>query len=198
MPTTKLSDIRPHISWSEISSFEYNPEDWYSSYILGNKKTSKQMEFGSMVDKKLQEDPTFLPQVERYPIAQHPLEFYIDDLKVVGYIDGYDPSKPRIKDDKTGVTPWTQKKADETGQLTLYTLGLHLQEKINPADLELAISWLPTKEMGDFSIGFRDNPPTPIIFHTKRTKKDIMLFGAYILETRKKMEEYVIHKSKTF
>lgn len=193
----KLSDIRPHISWSEISTWEWNPGDWYDSYILGNRKTSKQMTFGSMVDKKLQEERDFLPQVERYPISQHPLEFYLDSLKVVGYIDGYDPATPRIKDDKTGVSPWTQKKADETGQLTLYTLGLHLQDGVNPADLRLSISWLPTKENGDFSIGFRDNPVTPIIFHTKRTKKDIMLFGAYILETRKKMEEYVIHKAKT-
>lgn len=160
--------------------------------MLGEKQSSKELAFGSLVDKKLQDDPKYLPQVERYPIAQYKLAFVMDGLHLIGYADGFDPNrlKPRLKDDKTGKVAWTQEKADETGQLTMYALLVMLTKKIKPERLALAISWLPTEEKGNFTIDFRDNPVVPVIFETKRTTREALEFAVFLKQTHKEMEAY--------
>lgn len=183
-------DKKRPLSWSAISSFEYDPEQWYQNYVLGIRPTSKEMTFGSQVDKRLQEDPTFLPAVERYPIMQHEMRARLGKLELVGFADGFDRSGLRLKDDKTGKKAWDQARADETGQLSMYALLLWLTEKIQPEKLELSISWLPTKEMGDFTIQFRDDPVVPHIFYTRRTMRDILEFGQRINRVYKEMEAY--------
>lgn len=181
---------RGGLSWSAISSFEYDPEQWYQSYILNIRQESRELSFGSYVDKKLQEDPAFLPQVERYPVMQHEMRIVFDGVPLVGFADGWDPLKLRLKDDKTGKKAWTQKRADETGQLTMYALMLYLIDKVKPADLELFISWLPTEEKGDFYIGFRDTPVVPKVFKTKRTMLQLLQFGQRIKTTLAAMQSY--------
>lgn len=185
----KLDKTRS-LSWSAISSFEYDPEQWFQSYVLKIRQISKEMTFGSTVDTRLQEDRSYLPQVERYPISQHPMKAVFNGIPLVGIADGFDRERLRLKDDKTGKKPWDQARADETGQLTMYCLLLYLTEKIKPEDMSLFISWLPTIESGDFSIQFRDKPVVPIIFETKRTTRDIIEFGARIKKTLKAMELY--------
>lgn len=182
--------LRP-LSWSAVSSFEYDPEQWFQTYIKGIRQQSKEMDFGSMVDKRLQEDAAFLPGVERYPILQHEMKAVLDKkIPLVGYADGFDRLGYRLKDDKTGKKAWDKKRADETGQLTFYCLLLWLTEKIKPENMQLAISWLPTKEMGDFTITFRDDPVVPFIFPTHRTMQDIIAFTTRIKRTVLAMQEY--------
>ena len=190
----KITDVyhkdRP-LSWSAISSFEYDPEQWYNTYILGIRQESKELAFGSWVDNKLQTDPSFLPQVERYPIMQHGMRASLKGVvPLIGYADGFDRERLRLKDDKTGKKAWDQKRADETGQLTCYAFLLFLTEGIKPEDLELCISWLPTVENGDFTIGFRDDPVVPQLFYTKRTMVQVLEFGQRIKRTLKAMESY--------
>lgn len=178
------------LSWSAISSWEFSPEQWYDKYVCGIKQESKEMAFGFWVDTKLQVDPLFLPQVERYPIMQHGMRVSFDGIPLIGYADGWDPDTLRLKDDKTGKKKWDKKRADETGQLTCYAFLLYLTEKIKPQDLQLYISWLPTVENGDFSIGFRDDPVVPVVLHTSRTMLDILQFGGRIKTTLALMEAY--------
>lgn len=182
--------LRGGLSWSSISSFEWDPEQWYQSYIKGIRQESKELTFGSFVDKKLQDDPDYLPSVERYPIMQYEMRIMFDGIPLVGYADGWDPEKKRLKDDKTGKKPWTKKRADETGQLTMYCFMIYLIEKIKPGDIKLFISWMPTVESGDFSIQFLDDPMVPKIFETSRTMLDILQFGQRIKTTLAAMESY--------
>ena len=193
------NDKRP-LSWSALSSFAYSRERWFETYVLGIKQTSIELSFGNDVDKRLQSDPTFLPEVERYPIIQHAMKAQVADIPLVGYADGFDPHTLRLKDDKTGKKEWTQERADETGQLTMYALLLYLTEKIKPEDVKLYISWLPTvevKEKGMLKrkenglITFRDDPVVPVVFETRRTMKDILLFGGLIQSTFKEIDEYL-------
>lgn len=196
MKQFKITDIyngsRP-LSWSAISSFEWSKEQWYDTYILGIRQESKEMSFGNYVDKKLQEDPLFLPEVDRYPVMQHRMSVVFNKVPLIGYADGYDPGKI-IADYKTGKKAWNQKRADETGQLTCYAFLTYLIEKIPPSELTLRIVWLPTAEHGDFSIGFRDSPVVPYVFETKRTMLDILQFGQRISRRLKEMEAYVINR----
>lgn len=187
-------------SWSQLSSWEYDPEQWYRSYILGEKQSSIQMSFGSFVDNKLQTDPTFLPIVERYPIMQHEMRAIFRGVRLVGFADGYDPRLWRLKDDKTGVAIWDQKRADETGQITMYLFLLYAIEKIKPENMRSFISWLPTKQVrsagsglrnrDDFKIEFRDDPVVPVIIETRRTMKDLAEFGTRIMKARAAMLLY--------
>lgn len=208
----KTFDRKRPVSWSFISSFEWSPEQWYQTYVLGIRQSSRQMEFGSYVDKRLQDDPTFLPEVVRYQNLQHKMLAKLGKVPLIGLTDAYRPKiinsggvsftkktatvipahilSPAIRDYKTGVKAWTQARADETGQLTMYCLLLWLTEKVRPEDVELYIDWLPTKEMGDYTIGFRDRKPKPVTFKTKRTMKQVLEFGERINRTLIAAEEY--------
>lgn len=203
---------RGGLSWSAISSFEWDKEQWYQSYIKGIRQESRELTFGNYVDKELQNNPLFLPEVERYPVMQHEMRITFDGVPLVGFADGYAPpaqaadiylengelktknieiQRGLLADYKTGKKPWTQKRADETGQLTMYALMIYLIDKVKPGDMTFRIVWLPTQEQGDFSIGFREWPPKVKVFDTKRSMQDILLFGQRIKSTLAEMQKYV-------
>jgi len=179
------------LSHSQLGSFEWNKEEWYQTYILGNKKPpSKEMLFGSMIDKKIQHDPTFLPELIRFPLQQHELRTTYNGIAMIGFPDQLDLDIPQLADDKTGKKPWDQKRADETKQLTMYLFMIFMMYKIPPEVFDCSIRWLPTREDGDFTIQLVE-PCVPQIFTTKRTMTDILNFGAYINKTVKEMEDYI-------
>lgn len=152
-------------------------------------ETSLAMEFGSLIDKKLQLDPLFLPHVPRYEHMQYPLETTFMNIPLIGYPDGLAFKSPTLADYKTGKVAWTQKKADTTGQLTLYLFLIYLIKKMRPEEFECIIHWLPTHELGDFSIGLVDDTDMKT-FYTHRTMSDILMMGKRINKAYLEMEEY--------
>lgn len=191
------------LSWSAYNTFnDYGPKKWYDSYILGIRQSSKEMTFGNIIDKKLQDDPTFMPHVPRYSILQHRMKAKLGKIPLIGVADTYEPSIPALDDYKTGKTPWNQKRADETGQLTFYAILLYLTEGIRPEEVDFGIHWLPTQDMAD-----PENPPESMsdmiiglvdendvkTFRTKRTMLQMLDFGKKINETVDKMEQYVVN-----
>lgn len=193
------------LSYSAMSSFSYDPAQWYSNYILGEKQSSPQLTFGSMIDKKYQDDPTFLPHVIRYPILQHKMEAKLGKIPLIGFADAFDPDIPALRDLKTGKEPgWTQEKLDNPGidgplwgsggQWTFYTLLLYLTRKIKPEDLQLYVDWLPTQIGGDFSISLINDKDVHT-FKTRRTMRQVLEFGVRIQTTVKAMELYANSRS---
>lgn len=186
----KLKKERP-LSWSAISSFEYNPEQWYQNYVIGNKEEpNAMMRFGKEMGERFAAEPHFLPQLPRGELYEYELRAVFGKIPLIGFIDCYTPHT--LGDEyKTGIKPWTQKRADEHGQLDMYALLLWLQEKVRPEEVKWRLSWLPTKETGDFRITFANpHDPEVITFETKRTMKHVLAFGKRINETVKLMEEY--------
>lgn len=179
------------LSWSAIASFEYDPKQWYDTYILGKKQTSKEMTFGSMIDKKIQDDPAFMPNLPRYENMQYKMKVMFGDIPLVGVPDGLNLKKSKdLADYKTGKKLWDKKRADEIGQLTFYLLLLYITLKLRPEDFKLAIHWLPTQENGDFSISLISETEFKSLY-TKRTMQDLVAFGIRINRTVKAMEDYV-------
>lgn len=179
------------LSWSAISSFEWNKSQWYKKYILGElPEMTPELEFGSYVDKRIQSDADFLPALERYPIMQHKMTGTFNKIPLIGYADGFDPNpkKMRLKDDKTGRKPWDQKRADETGQLTMYLFMLYLRDKIQPEDVECYIDWLPT-HIEDGKIVFIKEGDIRT-FKTRRSMREVLAFGQRIKDTWEQMEAY--------
>src|ERR1700693_5701907 len=89
------------LSWSALSSFDYDQDQWFSTYMRNQRQSSPQLTFGSMIDKKYQDDPTFLPHVIRYPILQHKMEAKLGKIPLIGIADTVDLSIPALRDLKT-------------------------------------------------------------------------------------------------
>lgn len=209
------------MSWSAISAFEWRPSDWHDKYVIHGKckrgsddgsvaalcvitgifddqtcpviRTTPELRFGSWVDKKIQHDKSFLPELVRYPIEQHKMETTFAGIPLVGFSDQYLPLKKPVakyflRDSKTGRKPWDQKRADETGQLTMYAFLLWLQHKYKPEQGEFFIDWMPTHFV-DGEIAFIKEGEI-ITFATKRSMQQVLEFGQRIQATWAKMEDY--------
>lgn len=100
-----------------MSSFDYDPEQWYQKYVVhqdckradpetGFKgwcavmdsfyascpviETSKEMEFGKMIGDRLASDPTFMPHIQRRATFEHELECDFGKIPLIGYIDAFE------------------------------------------------------------------------------------------------------------
>lgn len=194
------------LSWSAISSFEWNKGQWYRKYVLKElPEITPELEFGSMIDKRIQDDPTYLPELVRYPVLQHEMRATFNGIPLLGYADTYRLPLPQrlpdpdgkmintielaaIRDYKTGRKPWDQKRADSTGQLTMYMFMLYLRDKIKPEDVECYIDWLPT-HIEDGKIAFIKEGDIHT-FKTRRSMREVLAFGQRIKDTWEQMEEY--------
>ena len=177
------------ISWSAKSSFDWDPEQWFETYILGKRSTSREMTFGSEIDKRFQDDPTFLPDLPRYGMLQHKMEAKLSKFKIVGVPDDLCLKAFKLFDLKTGKKAWDQARAEATGQLKMYLLLVWLNYKIPPEKFTCGIHWLPTYERGDFSIALIE-PVVPQTFYVKITMRDILEFGVELEKTVLKMKAY--------
>lgn len=180
-------------SWSQLSSWEYDPEQWYKRYILDERdEPSKEMLFGRVLADALEHGTCEIPElVKRLPFKkEHPFKVKFGALTMVGYADDFDDKTfTTLNEVKTGKRPWDQKRADAHGQFDMYLLMNYITNKVRPEDVACALHWLPTQENGDFSISFVE-PVEPLTFHTKRTMGDILTFGSRINKAYKDMEEY--------
>lgn len=179
-------------SWSQHSSFrDYSPEDWYQSYVLGIKKpNNRRMDFGSAVGKRIESDPTYIPQLPR-GIMEYGVEVKMGKIDLVGYFDSYNEGELIIDEFKTSSpTGWPQDKVDKHDQLTMYCLLLMLKHNIKPEQVRIRLHHMHTIESGDFSIKFA-SPFTIDTYETKRDTKRTLMFGAEIIKQRKEMEQYI-------
>lgn len=192
MKKLTFDKTRP-LSWSAISSFEYDPEQWYKKYVLKEEDpASKEMLFGSLIGKQLEKNSSFLPSIIRHSKMEHCFKVTFGKIPLVGYADSFCTiTNRKLAEYKTGKKAWDQKRVDEHGQLTMYCLMNYITEKISPEEIDITLIWMPTQENGDFTISFVEPIEENIkIFKTKRTMQDILKFGARIKSTVKAMEEY--------
>jgi len=177
------------ISHSQLTTFKWSPEKWYKNYVLNEpRESSPELDFGSKIDKKLQKDSKYLPEVKRLTHLQYELKTTVKNIKLIGYPDALDIENPELIDYKTGRVSWDQKRADDTLQLTMYLWMIYNILKIPPEKFKCSIIWLPTHiKKGKIALV---RPIKPQTFYTKRTMVDILKFGQSIIETRSKMIDY--------
>lgn len=152
------------------------------------------MTFGSLVGKRLETDPKFLPMIPRHSTMEFPFtcKFGKVTAGLVGYADTFcDKTFKKLGEYKTGKKEWTQKRVDEHLQIDMYLLMNFIMHKIKPEDVEITLVWMPTMERNDFSIFFVPDVEKKIkIFKTKRTMIDILRFGEMINNIYSAMEDY--------
>jgi len=131
---------RPY-SWSQHSQYrDYSPEDWYQSYVLGIKKPSnRRMDFGSAVGKRIESDPTYIPQLPRGHM-EYGINVKMGKIELTGFMDSYKVEERHIHEFKTSSpSGWDQDKVDDHDQLTMYCLLLMLKENIKPEDVKITL-----------------------------------------------------------
>lgn len=185
------------LSWSQLSSFEYAPEQWYKRYFMSEEQyETEEMRFGKIIGEKLACDPDFLPDVPRLSKFEHGFRVMFGEIPLVGYADSFcEQTKRKLFEFKTGVRAWDQKRADEHGQISMYLLMHYITEKIKPEEVECKLIWLPTerREDGDFKVTIKFvEPVIPRIFKTKRNMSDILNFGSRLRRGYAEMEKYAL------
>lgn len=182
----KTWSARPY-SWSQHSSWQYDKNQWYDRYILGNKTpSSPALEFGKKFADAAEWGTPMAP-ILVYPITEHGITAKLDDLEMVGFLDGWHPEEKKLIEYKTGKAKWDQKRVDEHGQLTFYALLHYLANQIKPEDIHMTLQWLPTTTLPDFTFGLIGEIHT---FETSRTMRDTLILAADIKSTRIEMERY--------
>jgi hypothetical protein len=194
-----MNSKRP-LSWSSIALFNWSKEEWAKKYILNlPQKSSPEMEFGKLVDTKLQTDPSFLPLVPRLKDFQKCLKGSIcKDFSMIGYFDAFELSKDKksakLGEYKTSSSDikWTQKSAEEHGQILFYLLLIWLKYKIPPENVPCFLTYIPVhkKETGDFKVSMHISRAKPKTFHFKHTTLEVIQFGRYVMDIYKKMEKF--------
>jgi len=192
------------LSWSSLSSWEWNKEEWAKKYLEGiETPPSEEMRFGSRVGKKLETDPTYLPMIHRCSKMENEFCVSMSGIKMLGYADSFDNVSFLVGDEyKSGVKPWDQNRVDQHGQITMYLLMNYITNKIKPEYVHFRLWWMPTTriETGDFKVAIDFVPDIENnikVFETKRTMVDILKFAAYIKKTYKEMQEFALAYKET-
>lgn len=188
----RIWKARP-FSWSQLSSFEYDPEQWYKNYFLGIRDaSSKEMEFGKVFALSIEEGTCEIKELmERLPRKkEHPFKVVYAGIMLTGFADAFeDVTFDDLGEVKTGKKAWDQKRVDNHGQIDMYLLMNYITNKKRPEDVRCRLHWIPTQDNGDFTISFV-KPVKVHTFETKRTMADILAFGNRIKNTIKQMEIY--------
>ena len=181
---------RPHLSWSQIDLWNRNRNEYIQRYFYGKESfTNEAMEYGKKFATALETGETedeiiklATIAIPRYSVSEYRLQATLKtdggDIPLLGFIDtSYDPPSDGIREYKTGKVPWTQKKVDRHGQLTLYALMIYLNEKKLPKTIHL--DWLETEDRdGELSITGRIQS-----FETQRAYGEIIEMTTIIKRT---------------
>lgn len=179
------------LSWSAISSFAYDPEQWYKRYILNEKQPETiEMLFGKALATSIENGKPLAP-VTIVGTCEHPFKVMFSGVPLIGFADSFCTKTFRkLAEYKSGKKAWDQSRVDQHGQISMYLLMNFITNKVPPEEVECFLEWVPTEETGDFKIQFTTTPPTVHQFKTKRTMIDILNFGAYINSTVDAMQKY--------
>ena len=191
--------VKP-LSWSAIWLYDNNPEQFYTQYVLGIKEPpTREMLLGSIIHagfegkdwKKELIDNNFTPDYERtvaeimkFPIpkmtqqevwlGEKGREYEETDCSLAARADGINDDDNVIIEIKTGKNFWTQERADEHGQLTLYAF----------------LKWKETGKIpGLLLVSCNVNNGKVKVFYTKRTEEQIKEMCNHIKEVVKQLKE---------
>lgn len=178
------------LSYSQLAAWEYSPEEWHKRYVLnepfyGTPETEAGNRIGDQVGSH-----TCPLGLHNIGTKEYKLTGEVDGIPLIGYIDIWNDTDLHLHENKTSYNQsrWSQKKADEHGQLTMYALMLD-QQGIKPESVTHYLNFIPLR-----LVGVRYELHEPVKwrqYETRRTKGDVEAYQMYILDTVKAMQEYI-------
>lgn len=188
----KLNLPKGHLSWTQIDLWNNRRQEYFKKYFYEQEGyVSKEMIFGKKFATAVQTGDTggdevmdfvIRNKVIKYKVIEYQLETMLEtelgNIPLLGYLDtAYKEPVDGLREYKTGKQPWTQKRADRHGQITLYALMVYLQHGSLPKQLHL--DWLPTEEIdGEISL-----TGDMIPFTTSRSMGEILEMATIIKRT---------------
>lgn len=164
-----------YLSHNQWSTWNKSPQKYIDEYIHGkpNYRTPEMLfgiKFAEDYENNQSDDETIewaLAIVKHYPIKEHEMRVEVDDFELMGRLDGFNDLFEEIGDFKTSSKPWTQRMADESTQLTFYSLMHWLIKGTIP---KLAIHNLPTDNSVRSDIQLTGEY---LVFETTRTQEQL-------------------------
>lgn len=183
------------LSWSQLSSFQYSPEQWYSSYILGIREPANSLMLaGSRIGDAIGTPDSPVPELVPPGIKEYAVGVEIDGIKMIGYFDHFCPDTIVLNENKCSdkKNRWTQKLADKHKQIDMYLLLLMEHGSIKPEDVQCWLNFILLDHIG---VGYGvHNPPVLKRFRTDRTTAQILEFKDEIKQTIELMQQYIDSK----
>lgn len=181
---------RDYFSWSQLNTWEKDPNLYYEMYVLGleapftkwmkkGKDLAEYLEKGGDVDDDIKCVADFIPQ---YKEKEYEIKVEMEGIKLLGYLDSFDPKELNIYEYKTG-KKYTQGMANKLGQLDFYALLVYLKYKKLPKSIKLI--WIET-ETNDDVVKFTGKIKT---FEVKKTMKDIIKISSRIKKAKQGIDE---------
>ena len=173
-----------------------NPEVYVERYIYGKEEfKNERMDFGSKVALALENGETtddelvnqlvlLLPKLKG-EVREHEIKVLVTakagNFYLLGKLDKFSNLNLALREVKTGVTKWTQRRAEGHRQLDHYTTLIWLKHHKLPADVHL--DWAPTECLEDGSIVLVGGVHS---FKVEKTLRDVLEYLA--LATRVAIE----------
>jgi hypothetical protein len=192
---TKLNS-KP-LSWSAISSWTYSQEQWAKKYLEGiYEEPNEVMKFGNEVGNRLGTDRKYLPKVERYEIMYPQEHRLVVRLELVGLFDSYDPVTHNFYEYKTSSNKdkWTQKSAEEHGQIMLYLFLIWKTYNVPPEKIKIKLFYIPVSTDGDFKMKVHEKGIKE--FEIKHTTLEVLRFMGTVMDTYKEMCKFALDYKK--
>ena len=155
---------KEHLSVSQINLWESDPIAYQKKYFIGiPDPPSPFLEFGKQFAKDIEDysklfsskeitperefnfPPNFLEITLLYPHVEYKLEHDFGDFKMLGYIDNMSKDYELVVDFKTGTSPWSTQRLQQSLQMQTYSLILWYKFGVMPTSV---ISYWKTKLRG--------------------------------------------------
>jgi len=180
------------LSYSQLSSFEWSPDEWYASYILGRREPPNDaMLLGTKVGDSIGTPESLVPTLTPPGVKEYAMRASLGDIHMVGFADHYCVDSKVLHENKTTDKPgkWTQASVDKHKQLDMYALLLWLQDKTPPHEVEMFLNYIPVERKG---VTLR-LPAEPVYyqFPTYRTRLQVAQYASYVKRTVKEMDKYI-------
>ena len=147
---------RTYLSFSQLALFEMSPEKYAEQYLYNQKqRVSRNMHYGSQLAKGLEDeeftgDPLLdlmASKLPKYELMDKPIEAVLkngkEKIPLLAKPDSSKKDYSAFYEYKTSTRKWTQKMADESGQITFYTTVIWLKTHKIPQNIELIC--IPTR-----------------------------------------------------
>jgi len=110
---------KDYISYSSYTLWKQNKDAYRRKYYDGGESiSSPELVFGKKIARLLEDKE--LDHIEKYKVMEQKIMVEIDGVKVLSYLDSYQPYK--FLEYKTGVVSWTKTRVQKHLQLDWYSL----------------------------------------------------------------------------
>jgi len=173
------------LSWSAFSTWLSSKDQYRLRYYFEDRPSFQTAEtmFGNHIGKYLEDGHADVAHIEQYSHPEHRISVTIEGVKLIGYLDSFDPKKNRFLEYKTshknkkGEHYWNAVKVAKHKQLDFYSLLI--QKKYGSVQEECKLIYMETEE-------------TPLLYKGRKLEamnKGLRLTGE-VKEFKRKIEQW--------